>query len=723
MKIQLCAMALGVLWATVTWGAENTSQPEDGWFLFSPGKDSLDKAVLDLRNLNEPEAGSKGVVIAKGNDVVFEKTGEPARFWGVSVTGGRWGIVKSMTKEQADYLAARLAKVGVNMVRIHAAEFPEEAEMDAYLDKVFYLEAALKKQGIYTGLNWICTASNWPLSDIYIDPEARDKARALVSRFMGTKSPYTGMTLARDPAVAYVEVVDEDSVFWWTFNPKRLTPPVREKLEKNFATWLTSKYGTLEKAKAAWGPADQKTEPEGDDFAAGRVALYATGGLTGNAWAVQQRNPQRASDQTRYLTELEKSQYAEWKKWFQETLGYRSLMAGSNWKTADERVLGPLEQYANLSGDVIARNTYCSSPQILSKGWMLSVGDVYQDMSVLKAPENAIMMHIQWDEKPFMITEGGWTAPNRFRAEDPFLMAGYGNLQGMDALFPFQMQMDWVKKLEIWPICTPVTMGQYPAASLIFRRNYVKEAPAVVTDQLNLSQLYQLKGGSLGQLLGLDFAKAGQAEGAEKMEHAALFDPLSFYVGRVVRKMTEGEPGMRKDPGLAACIDRQGKKVRSITGEMALDYGQGIATMQAPCAQGLSGFLSQAGKVELQDVTIESRNEYGTIMVVSLDGQPLKTSRRVLLQVATEEKNLGYKTEAGSATRGETTLQGNKIVEMGSGPLVVRKFSGDIIFKGVFPRVLALDVYGNLKKELPGGADKVTKVGLLEDTLYYVLER
>ena len=163
----------------------------------------------------------------------------------------------------------------------------------------------------------------------------------------------------------------------------------------------------------------------------------------------------------------------------------------------------------------------------------------------------------------------------------------------------------------------------------------------------------------------------------------------------------------------------------SVTGELKLDYANGLAVMNAPCAQAPAGFLSKAGKIELDDVIVESGNEYGSVLVVSLDGKPLTTSRRILVQIATEERNFGFQTEPGSAVpRGsKQPLRGNKIVKLGGPPLGVRKFAGNVTVKTSGAKVLALDCHGYLVRELAGRADGGTAIHLLDDCLYYVVEK
>lgn len=90
---------------------------------------------------------------------------------------------------------------------------------------------------------------------------------------------------------------------------------------------------------------------------------------------------------------------------------------------------------------------------------------------------------------------------------------------------------------------------------------------------------------------------------------------------------------------------RQRQTVTSSNGQLKLDYGRGLLTIDAPAAQGASGALAEGGKFELHHMTIESDMSLGHIVAVSLDGLPLKSSKNILLQVMSEEKSTGFQTE------------------------------------------------------------------------------
>jgi hypothetical protein len=653
--------------------------PEKGWFEFAPGRDLSTPALLDMRALlNEPQAGSRGRVIAKGGDLVFEETGEQARFWGVVADSWLW----PQPKESLDYLSRRLAKAGVNLVRLHIPR--GDSQPDRFLDTIHYMVHALKEQGIYVYLNWYCTACNIEYSGLfYFDPTEQQRHKAWARSVLEPMNPYTGISLAHDPAVVAVELLDEDSIFWFTFNAgSAWLKPKLPMLEKQFGDWLAKEYGALDKAVATWGPGKY---PEGDDLGSGSVAMYPPYLLGGADWARDQRNEKRAQDQARFMTGLMRDFYGGMKVWLRDELGYTGLVVGSNWKTADERTLGPLDQYANLAVDITARNTYFEAPGV-GGPFGVAAGDVFIDRSALREPHDvAMLMNLQCADHPHMMTEGGWTLPNRFRAEEPFLVAAYYSLQGIDGYCPFRITYDWLTRPDKWPIMTPATLGQYPAASIIYRRGYIKQGPIAINEALLLKDAYALKGGAISQPLGLDALQAARVGGGQRAETDSLaaMDPLAYFVGPVVRTIAENAGKSLVHPGLPKLIDREAKVVRSATGELMLDYGRGIATMDAPCAQGAAGFLGASGQIALSDITVSLKNEYGAVMVVSLDGKRLKESAKILVQVMTEEKFTGWKTEPARAElekgKGEVGVQ--RIIATGGAPILVRQIEGSVILK------------------------------------------
>jgi hypothetical protein len=115
------------------------------------------------------------------------------------------------------------------------------------------------------------------------------------------------------------------------------------------------------------------------------------------------------------------------------------------------------------------------------------------------------------------------------------------------------------------------------------------------------------------------------------------------------------------------------------------------------------------GTVELPHIHVASDMELGHIVVVSLDGNPLPQSKRMLVQVMSEEMATDFRTK--QLSNGEKQIE-----SIGRDPWLFRRLSGTIEFHKPM-RITALDVDGR-----PTGKGHVSKrLELQPDVIYYQL--
>ncbi|GIV19249.1 MAG: hypothetical protein KatS3mg023_1000 [Armatimonadota bacterium] len=699
---------------------ERYNMAMDGWFAFEPAPDAFRPSPIDLRFLNEKVAGENGWIIVKNGQFVHSKTGKPVRFWAVNAGPD---IIR-MDRASVDYLARHLAKYGVNMVRIHGGIWGDDyTKVDReYLDKYFYFISAMKREGIYVTLSiyfplWLRFTpqdgygdynNQHPFAMPFFNKRFQEIYKGWWRELMTTRNPYTGIALKDEPAVAMVELMNEDSYFFWTFTPYQNIPAQQmEILEKEFGNWLRAKYGSLGAAFATWGG----DRIRGDDEAAGRAGFM---GL----WEMFNQRNKRAQDTAEFLAKHQRAWFAQMRDYVKKELGYKGLVQASNWITASAQILGPLDKWSNAVCDYMDRHGYFGGPHEGERaGWSLNVGDLYDDACALTevAKGSLPLMDIIYNGLPSIISEVNWTPPNRFRADFPFLFATYGVLQGTDGVYFFALSgPSWQQVLSKFSIQTPVVMGQFPADALVYRLGLVQESQPVVEANLKLQDLFALKGAPVSQPVNLDELRArdipaGQTAQVQQLE---AIDPLAHLVGKVQMNFVERDTPSRI-ADLSRYIDRNGSKVRSITGELLWDYGSGLVTVNAPKAQGVCGFLQKAGTVRLRDVTISSPVGYGTILLVPLDGQPLRTSRKMLLQVMSEDTNYGWSAPG----TGKRAIQ-----NLGTAPINVRRFSGTVTLTRPDAsqlKVTPLDWNGYpAGKPTPGG-----KINLQPTVMYYLIER
>ena len=241
------------------------SLPDDGsgWFGFMPENDPFDLSPIDLRRLNEREAGDGGFIAVRGEEFIHSLNGQPVRFWAVN-TGND---MSQRSAAEIDLFARTLAKQGVNLVRIHGPTYvasgPNFGQNDT--NQVFRTQrliTALKRQGIYSCLSiyfplWVRLGpentafpgytNGYPFALIYFNPQFQALYRTWWDCLLTTPNPETGIALKDDPAVAMIEMVNEDSLFFWTFNPDagqsgNVPDAQRALIEGQFGDWLLTMY-------------------------------------------------------------------------------------------------------------------------------------------------------------------------------------------------------------------------------------------------------------------------------------------------------------------------------------------------------------------------------------------------------------------------------------------------------------------------------------------------
>lgn len=701
---------------------------DEKWFDFKPQDEALaSDTPISLRGLNEAFAGEHGVIAARSGQFVHSTGGQPVRFWAVN------GPPEDLTGDELRRCAKLLARYGVNLVRVHGALFDKDGEPD--LKKVRHAHgvvAAMKAEGIYTHFSiyfplWFTPRADlpWlegydgkrhPFAALLFNPAFQEKHRSWLKALLTTPDASTGKMLVDDPAVFGVEVQNEDSFFFWTFDEKNIPDAQLRILEKQFGDWLTKKYGSTKAALTAWKGSAVKR----DSLEEGRVGFR---GL----WSMFHDKTLRDQDTAAFLLEVQTAFYRGTHN-FVRGLGFKGLIHDSNWATADPATFGPLEKLSYSTGDFIDRHGYfeCNHKGD-NAAWSIRNGHTYSDRSALRfdpgepgKPRQFVhpVMDPHYGDKPSMISETTFTRPNRYRSEAPLYFAAYGALQDSNCIVHFAFDgANWRVKprfwMQQWTLATPAMLGQFSAAALLYRKGFVSPGAVVAEVKLNTGDLVHLGGTPLPQDAAFDELRLKDVPSGSEVKPGQRLDPLLHYAGRSHVTFTT-EPGSVKLSDLTKFVDRTAQIVTSTTGELKLDYGKGLLIIDAPRAQGASGALSLGGKIELSGLTVASDLDLAHVIAVSLDDLPLANSHRILLQVMSEERASGFQTEAVNATT-------QRITDIGHDPWQVKRLSGTVAFKrpdAAKLKVTALDLAGR-KKELVGTADKIQ---LQPTTLYYLIE-
>jgi hypothetical protein len=702
--------------------------------------------LLDLRYLNEKEAGQSGFIrLTRDGNGFALGDGTPVRFWAIGSD-----MYRKSPGDMAQHTRF-LARLGVNLVRLHTQLSPKQQGSqvtsvdEKEIDGIWRFVAAAKKEGIYTIISpywangkvvdgwgiegYSGTTDLWGL--LFYNEALQRGYKEWVRALYARPNPHTGIPLARDPAVAVIQVQNEDSLLFWT--TMGIKPVQQEHLGRKFGEWLVKKYGSLDEARKAWDGVGK----EGDDFARGRVGLLSI-------WPMTQPQAggmaKRVADEVAFYAETQHAFYADMVAFYRDTLGCRQLINACNWRTADPIKLDDIERWTYTAADVIAINRYYNGGAHTGaqSGWRIDPGDHFSQQSALLNPRELPVNLKQVVGHPMVVSESTWVNPLAYQSEGPFLVAVYQSLTGMDAFIWFMadqpeyavdptlrfINLGGQHPLFKWSASIPTIMGGFPAAALMFRMGYIQQGAPVVHEERTMSSLWNRDPPMISEDRSFDPNRdRGHATGSGELRTGA--DPLAFLVGPVEIKY-DGEPAKSRVIDLSRYIDNQKKVVRSITGEVVLDHGSGLCTVDTPRAQGACGFLAKAKAIRLSDIAIRSHNGYAAVAVVSMDGEPIASSRKILVQVGTSARPDGWKTRTAEfpGEDGKTVLKGFQIVSIGTAPWrVVNTEVGLVVRNPALTKATLLDTAGYPVEEVPGtraGNDFSLRLPL--NTMYLILQ-
>jgi hypothetical protein len=254
--------------------------------LSQPLQGAPDFSVL----LDHKPAGAKGWVRV-GADGHYDLGNRRIRFWGVNITAGAC----FPEPDAAVRMATEIAQAGCNIVRFHhmdafwaspslidyargnSRQFNTQAL--ARFDELF---AQLRARGVYANLNLLVNrrfsaADGLPAEiDQIGDVKAQhaigcyyrpliDLQKEYARQLLTHRNPKTGRTYAEDPAVAMVEINNENGLIQgWLMGYIDGAPKVfQDDLQRQWNAWLQRKYADADAVRRAWG---ERSEPLGNEM-------------------------------------------------------------------------------------------------------------------------------------------------------------------------------------------------------------------------------------------------------------------------------------------------------------------------------------------------------------------------------------------------------------------------------------------------------------------------
>lgn len=217
------------------------------------------------------------------DDSHFVRDGERVRLWAVNTSFS--GNLPDHDKAQR--MAKRLAAAGVNCVRLHHMDTswwpnglwnPTDGTTvyPAALERLDYFIDQLAQHGIWVNLNLHVGRKHSDyiglpdpgtgydkVADIFT-PALITAQKDFADTMLNHVNAYRGVRYADDPAVAFVEITNEDSFFMWNGDEslRNLPPYYMDLLTGLYNDWLLAKYTTTAALQTAWADGVEPLGPE-----------------------------------------------------------------------------------------------------------------------------------------------------------------------------------------------------------------------------------------------------------------------------------------------------------------------------------------------------------------------------------------------------------------------------------------------------------------------------
>lgn len=627
-------------------------------FAIDHRRGALASSPVDVSFLLDAPAGRHGFVkVAAGH--LVDGDGKRIRFWGVNITDWSKGSRQIPTKQDAPLWAATLARYGINSVRFQFLDLEtprglierghgNTQTLDAdQLDREDFFIAELEKKGVYVDFNLLVGrpfsegdgvrdagllregAKGTSLFDTRLIELQKQYARQLLTH----TNPYTGHAYTDDPAVAIVEINNENAIGVGFRAPSAF---YQTEVTAIYNGWL-ARHRTPEQLSSL----RTLTSTANDQ----PIPLMDRRGQTAQAPA------ERFRTEAEFFNDLERDYFTDMESFVKRTLGSKSLVLA----TADHSHSSsgyPL-LLATESMDIIDGHTYWQHPESYVKKSPM-VDDPFNS-TVVELSRSAL------SGKPYTVSEVNNPFPNDYAGEGIPILAAYAGLQDWDGIFwyTFEPKIDPDAKPYIGDAfdlsLDPVKMPELAEGALMFLRGDVSHARSISQRSYSRDQVF-------------DSALLPSTERPYFTENFPLDLPLEHEV-RIA--------SLDGPPTQAFAASTPPPIIASDTGQLkwyTTAHKAGLVTVDSDRTQGLIGFL-HTQTAPLGNLAARVDDPFCTLLLTSIDTQPISASSRLLLIAAGRVENTGQTWNSA----------GTDVTAWGGAPTRIEPVKGSITLKGLKP--------------------------------------
>jgi hypothetical protein len=447
----------------------------------------------------------------------------------------------------------------------------------------------------------------------YFDPRIIELQREYARTLLTHRNSYTGTEYRNEPAIAMVEIVNENSLV---------------------ESWVR---GRLQgKGKPAAGDATWTDIPA--SYERDLTALY-------HAWLAKRGQPpvarltpaefstadrKRFDAEAAFYMEIEDSFFQNMYKYLKTELGVKMPVVGTSIHA------GGLTPYPLLSSasklDIVDTHTYWQHPSYTADASGRRTGFTIRNTPAVNEPARLPFLTLTRSAikgKPFMVSEVNHPYPNEYAAEGIPLLAAYGAFQDWDAVYWYSFDHG---AGETWDTPKlpghfdmrqdPVKMTQWASAALTFLRGDVQPAERTIERAYSSAQVRD----SL-----LMPAKE------QPLFTPGLLDVLPLLHGTRVTSLSASKP--YEPPSLKA-VPPYATDTKQIVW-WPLPEGRGVVSVDTDRTQSLIGWLREMPR-GTRNLELKMTNTFGASTLVSLENLPIAKAGKLLLVLGTKTSNRGF---------------------------------------------------------------------------------
>jgi hypothetical protein len=634
-------------------------------------------ALVDLSALLNAPAGKGGPIRIEDGHLATPD-GKRFRIWGVNVTGSACFPSKS----DAPVVAAHLARFGVNCVRFHFLDSnwsdslfvkgrDDTRALDPNsLDRLDYFVAELKKRGIYTDLNLnvgrvfrkgdgVKDYEYLGLAKVvnYFDEQVQRLHKEYARQLLTHCNPYTQAEYRHEPAVAVVELVNENSIVEAWFSDRLLgkntqrNPGTWTDITASYAEQLTRKYNEwLQETRRPEELAELRAMagvPDGQPIPRLTKAQF------------KEAPAQRFHTEAAFYLHLEHDYFGGMYRYLKDDLGVQALVVGTS--DHNHYATGYPLLVSTSQCDVIDGHVYWQHPSYFRDAKTGKQTFSIPNTPMVDEPLNSTVVQLSRSAiagKPYTVSETNHPFPNEYACEGIPILAACAAFHDWDGVFFYTFEHKapgaWDARMpshfEIQP--DPVKMTNLAAAACLFLRGDVRPARETIVRSYTPEQVRE----------------SIRAPSSERPFFTPGFNPaLALRHATRIRSFdSAGGPYPDAAPGEAVASD---------TGELAWHHGQkghGLVTIQTERSQALIGYLGRA-PASVQNLAAKIENEFAAVVLTSLDGEPIAQAQRLLLAATARAANTGMKWND----------KRTSLTDWGTAPTLIEPVRGFITLRGL----------------------------------------